>query len=56
MSNPTIYFYQALVPPDPFIAHIDVDLDELSGMPPNEIWVSDTIVLLAFRSCDGFLS
>ncbi|XP_063684266.1 protein kinase C-like 1B isoform X4 [Bolinopsis microptera] len=30
---------QALVPPDPFIAHIDIDLDELSGMPPNEIWL-----------------
>ena len=30
---------QALVPPDPFIADIDVDLEELYKMPPNEIWV-----------------
>ena len=47
-QHPTIIgsIYQGLVPPDPFIAHIDIDLDELSGMPPNEIWVSDTILTI----------
>lgn len=32
-------FHKALMPPDPFIAHIDVEFEELQGMPPNEIWL-----------------
>ena len=28
-----------MVPPDPFIAHADLDLDEMMQMPPNDLWV-----------------
>ena len=33
------------MPPDPFVAHIDVEFSDLTGLPPNDVWVS--VILIA---------
>eukprot|EP00116_Pleurobrachia_bachei_P018516 sb/3478778/ len=38
-------FHNAIVPPDPFISHTDLDLCEMMELPPNELWVSYNTVI-----------
>ena len=47
-------FHKAMVPPDPFIAHADLDLDEMMQMPPNDLWVGVRVSTFEFENSVPF--